>query len=462
MRISRRIVLGVALALMLTPTASFAQSANSKPSPTVTLSVAAGTVGQRVSVTGQNFSPGTAVSIQVCGNEAREGSTDCDVVAGQTVVTDDQGTFHGQVVVRFPPVPCPCVVWATSHSGASTTATAPLGIVAAQYTPPVLVAPSAPPSDVEVVQAVLEQHESWRGWFGLPVDARLTLTIRNPGQVTIARPVLSLSKGRGADTNGVVESPKIEPLRPGEERTIEVKVALGSLAYGTYTVNGSIGTSPSTFRVHTSVVPWGDGLLLIVLVGVAFRWLVHRRRQATLAALEVPVPIEETAEEAPMSGLRRDEIDLPVMATDDELVAWGASLVRLASDSSGLTDDDWLDLTEPEAIIVLPEEGCSGTVDVAFALPGFEYARTVAVCGDFNGWSPSAHQLHLRGALWTVVVPLPPERDHRYRFLVDGTDWVSDPFANRRVPNMYGSEDCVIHTRHLDDDSLAVSAVPPR
>src|SRR5438067_1269582 len=167
MNISSRVGLAVALATVLSPATALAQSASSTGPPNLTLSVDAGTVGQSVAVVGRNFSPITAISIQVCGNEARNGSTDCDVVAGQTVVTGEQGSFHGQVVVRFPPVPCPCVVWATSNGGASTSETAPVGIVAAQYALPAPSAASAPPSDVEVVRAALTQRGSWRGWFGL-------------------------------------------------------------------------------------------------------------------------------------------------------------------------------------------------------------------------------------------------------------------------------------------------------
>jgi hypothetical protein len=54
-------------------------------------------------------------------------------------------------------------------------------------------------------------------------------------------------------------------------------------------------------------------------------------------------------------------------------------------------------------------------------------ASSVALVGDFNGWSRSATPLaaDARGA-WTAAVALAPGR-HRYAFVVDDSQWVTDP-----------------------------------
>lgn len=82
--------------------------------------------------------------------------------------------------------------------------------------------------------------------------------------------------------------------------------------------------------------------------------------------------------------------------------------------------------------------GAAGTKPVAFEYfdPG---ARTVAVAGDFNQWSPSARPLRRdAGGRWSVSVKLPPGTYH-YRFVVDGDRWVEDPLNNERAANDYGT-----------------------
>jgi hypothetical protein len=57
-------------------------------------------------------------------------------------------------------------------------------------------------------------------------------------------------------------------------------------------------------------------------------------------------------------------------------------------------------------------------------------ATDVRIAGSFTGWKPS-HQLHQAApGLWTVTLPL-PRGVHDYAFLVDGTTWVADPFAQQ-------------------------------
>src|SRR5687767_11116690 len=57
-------------------------------------------------------------------------------------------------------------------------------------------------------------------------------------------------------------------------------------------------------------------------------------------------------------------------------------------------------------------------------------ATDVRIAGSFTGWKPS-HQLHQAApGLWTVTLPL-TRGVHDYAFLVDGTEWVADPFAQQ-------------------------------
>ena len=70
-------------------------------------------------------------------------------------------------------------------------------------------------------------------------------------------------------------------------------------------------------------------------------------------------------------------------------------------------------------------------------------AGAVAVAGSFNGWAADARPLKRgKGGLWQATVLLPPGR-YEYRFVVDG-QWRDDPACADRVPNGFGSENCVL------------------
>lgn len=71
-------------------------------------------------------------------------------------------------------------------------------------------------------------------------------------------------------------------------------------------------------------------------------------------------------------------------------------------------------------------------------------ATSVALAGDFNGWSRTATLLEPAGGagLWVIEVPLAPGR-HEYAFVVDGERWVADPTA-RSSRDEFGQESSVI------------------
>jgi 1,4-alpha-glucan branching enzyme len=77
-------------------------------------------------------------------------------------------------------------------------------------------------------------------------------------------------------------------------------------------------------------------------------------------------------------------------------------------------------------------------------------ARSVAVAGSFNGWSPSAHPMSReRSGTWSLVVPLPPG-EHAFAFVIDGTDWISPPVAEDFVDDRFGSKNGVVIVRPAD------------
>ncbi len=75
-------------------------------------------------------------------------------------------------------------------------------------------------------------------------------------------------------------------------------------------------------------------------------------------------------------------------------------------------------------------------------------ARSVNLAGSFNQWSASSHPLareKSRG-LWAIVVALPPG-EHAFMYVVDGTQWVSPPFAEEYVDDSFGGKNGIVVVR---------------
>ncbi len=70
-------------------------------------------------------------------------------------------------------------------------------------------------------------------------------------------------------------------------------------------------------------------------------------------------------------------------------------------------------------------------------------AQAVSVTGEFSNWSPEGFPLRkgLDGE-WQTTLTLEPG-EHQYRLRVDGL-WSDHAEARKRVPNPFGTENCVL------------------
>jgi 1,4-alpha-glucan branching enzyme len=69
-------------------------------------------------------------------------------------------------------------------------------------------------------------------------------------------------------------------------------------------------------------------------------------------------------------------------------------------------------------------------------------AKEVMLAGEFTDWEQ--HPVPLKrgkNGRWSATVQLAPG-SYEYRFLIDGL-WCDDPACGSRVPNNYGSSNCV-------------------
>ena len=69
-------------------------------------------------------------------------------------------------------------------------------------------------------------------------------------------------------------------------------------------------------------------------------------------------------------------------------------------------------------------------------------AQAVQLAGDFTGWELSLVSLKKQKSGWWKTTVALEAGSHQYRFLVDG-QWRDDPDCTARVPNQFGTENCV-------------------
>jgi 1,4-alpha-glucan branching enzyme len=70
-------------------------------------------------------------------------------------------------------------------------------------------------------------------------------------------------------------------------------------------------------------------------------------------------------------------------------------------------------------------------------------ATEVAITGDFNFWAQDGVRMsHDGNGTWRTALDLTPG-EYEYRLLVDGK-WSDHPEAMKRVPNPFGTENCVL------------------
>lgn len=81
-------------------------------------------------------------------------------------------------------------------------------------------------------------------------------------------------------------------------------------------------------------------------------------------------------------------------------------------------------------------------VEVVFTAP---QAASVTIVGDFNGWDPQRTRLvrSSHEGLWRARLKLTPGV-YQYSFVLDGSEWVSDPLAKTVLADGFGGKNSVI------------------
>jgi 1,4-alpha-glucan branching enzyme len=88
----------------------------------------------------------------------------------------------------------------------------------------------------------------------------------------------------------------------------------------------------------------------------------------------------------------------------------------------------------------------SDRISVTFEIRPPADARTVYLAGDFNDWDPAATPMKRRkDGTWAATMRLARPRSYAYRFVVDGSHWLSDDQADSQAPDGHGSSNSVCY-----------------
>jgi 1,4-alpha-glucan branching enzyme len=94
-----------------------------------------------------------------------------------------------------------------------------------------------------------------------------------------------------------------------------------------------------------------------------------------------------------------------------------------------------------------------GVVRVTFELPSTMWAERVNLVGDFNDWDTTATPMtrNRSDANWKVTIELKDGQCYRFRYLVEGKEWLNDWHADDHAENPYGSYDSVVDLTEPSD-----------
>jgi hypothetical protein len=268
---------------------------NGSSGPAVVVSPASVGIGDDVIVELDNW-PSGPVNVAVCGNNARRGSEDCDLINSAAVAVRGAAPAYLRFTITAPPVGCPCVVRA-STSASETVRAAPVTISGLPLGTDI--APSDPvgtPRQLHVSVRLVRDEESLGERvlppFAGPVEYTLAVTLHNTGATPLRNLRIVGSVGKSKTNAEPIDHPAPVSLAAGEVKRIPVGVHVSAPAWGGYRVFGAVygAAAPTTFAVAASNDPWALELMVPLLL-LVLAYFVHRHEQRVkererLAAIE--------------------------------------------------------------------------------------------------------------------------------------------------------------------------------
>lgn len=284
MNLRRLGLLAAVLALVAgVPAPAAAGSGASAPSITAPENA---TPGERITVRVSGFDT-EVVTVTVCGNEARRGSSDCNLPGSKAIGTaGNPAPVESDLIVVLPPTTCPCVLRATSRDGTQVAVT-PIGILGHPLGP---VQGQPPVSDVVELDVSAEPVDGTtldriRRALGGPATYELTVEVTNTSGVTLRNLVLSGSVSTDGDEPTLIAIPKPEAIGPGDTYEVVVEHRLGALQIGETEWTATVGGAGDSVSASTTT-SYDPRLLIVAILLIAFlllliplRHIVARHRE---------------------------------------------------------------------------------------------------------------------------------------------------------------------------------------
>lgn len=266
---------------------SSVQPTSSVTSPSVAVEPGAANPGESVTLTIEGFKART-VTAAICGNEARRGSGDCDMVGSVGIVLDASGDATVSVIpVANPPSPCPCVV-RVATADFQQVAVSPLKVIGHEIAEPVESAQQRGgiAAYIAVRRSAVGLADRLRSDLGGSVDYEVTVTVSNRTAVSLDDILIAGSFGPSEDQY-LADLPLTPPtqLEPGQTWQQVVRATVPPRVIGEllWRVNASAGTRVDRATVVTEQHPTVlVGLLFVLVVDLgilAMRWRVRVRRR---------------------------------------------------------------------------------------------------------------------------------------------------------------------------------------
>lgn len=266
----------IAVAAMMATIPSGAQTAPSVEPPNQILAV-----GTQIVVGGHGWAPRSDVKLEICGNAATNGSSDCDQTSSTIFGVWDDGTLHAPMTVVAPPKPCPCLirVWTITSTAVANAAVTIEGVPDGPIVneSPIVSGRTA----LQLVSASVTGEASLATWFGAAAPKELVVAVRNTSQVPVTDPLVAGSWGKDDEIVHIITSPPYgDQIPPGEVRIFRVPFELDPLSSGEYTVKGSVGFvgDRADFKTDTTTFPWGLPVIALLLLQLTVILLRDRLR----------------------------------------------------------------------------------------------------------------------------------------------------------------------------------------
>lgn len=306
------LAVGVALTTCTFVTAAGAQDAGAN-NPTIVLARSAVKPNERVLVEFRGWQA-RSVTLSLCGNLARRGSSDCDMTGSEGIPLSARSPeVLTEFLVTPPPTPCPCVIRAASPTQ-DEVAYAPLDLVGHPTGP--LVGPRDGTSlelELEVERTTAGFGDALQSSLGGSAPYRLTVTARNRSAETLSGVrVLGWGGRSRTDQSRTLDIPDPGEIGPGGQwvHSLDVDTPAPYIGEFYWQVQLSGAGPASTAEATSRNRPWLLVVLIVVLVADLAAIVGRRIRRWNDERGDTVPPVGDADPTLVIEAVERDEREL--------------------------------------------------------------------------------------------------------------------------------------------------------